>query len=56
MMSTSTLEKQRKTDIGQLFLMFSRSPFLKSGVTLAIFILLGEILFSSDSHNRYKIN
>ena len=32
--------------------MFSGSPFLKSGITLAIFIFSGRISFSSDRLNK----
>ena len=32
--------------------MFSGSPFLKSGITLAIFIVSGKIPFSSDRLNK----
>ena len=48
----STLEKQGRTDIGQYFVKFSGSPFLKSGITLAIFISSGKIQFSSDRLNK----
>ena len=44
--------KSRKNRYWAAFVIFSGSPFLKSGIILAIFIFSGQIPFSSDRLNK----
>ena len=49
----SILEKNVNNDIGIKYPNLEQSPPLKTGVTLAIFKLPGNISFSSDKSNIY---